>query len=136
MPRKKIEYDVEKFIKTLDEKKGDYVPNGVLLAELKKCKELGRVTDDCAKMFVAIASRLSNKLTYKTPEDKEDCVQRAVLDCLKYWDRFDPDKGENPFSYFTTVCTNGLGKGWEELGYTDLPHSMRVSLSASNIYSI
>jgi len=41
----------------------------------------------------------------------------------------------NPFAYFTTVCTNGLGKGWGELGYTDLPFAKRVYIS-DQIYSI
>lgn len=44
-------------------------------------------------------------------------------------------KKPNPFSYFTTVCTNGLAKGWKSLGYTDLPFSKRVYISDS-IYSI
>ena len=41
----------------------------------------------------------------------------------------------NPFAYFTTVCTNGLGKGWGCLGYTDLPFAKRVYIS-DQIYSI
>lgn len=41
----------------------------------------------------------------------------------------------NPFSYFTSVCTNGLGKGWKALGYTDLPFAKRVYITES-IFSI
>lgn len=54
--------------------------------------------------------------------------------------QFDEDgrvkmKKPNPFAYFTSVCTNGLAKGWGALGYTDLPFAKRVYISDS-IYSI
>ena len=57
------------------------------------------------------------------------------MDCVKYWKGFDTEKGDNPFAYFTTVCTNGLAKGWKELGYKDIPFSKRVYIT-ENIFSI
>ncbi len=141
MGRKKKETDIDKIkedIKT--NTKGYYVQNNVLLPEIIKSRELGKPTEDLINMFTAIARKLSNKYPYKYPEDKEDCIQRAVLDCILYWDRFDPYKSEkpNPFAYFTSMCGMGLRKGWNELGYNNkkgIPFSKRVYLT-NNIFSI
>lgn len=141
MGRKKKELDIDKIkeeIKT--NAKGYYVRNDILLPEIIKSRELGKPTEDLITMFTAIARKLSNIYPYKYPEDKEDCIQRAVLDCILYWDRFDPTKSENPnpFAYFTSVCGMGLRKGWNELGYNKkkgIPFSKRVYLT-NNIFSI
>lgn len=127
----------------LQKDEGWYVPNSILLPEYKKCLEKGYVTDDMAIMFKAIATKWANKLKYKTrggKSDKEDCISVAVMECLKRYKSFDLNKHEegkepNLFGYFSSVCIRGLAKGWEELGYKDLPAADRVYIS-DNIYSI
>lgn len=139
MGRCKKDFDIEKTKEEIKaDKNGHYVPNRVLLSEIMKSRELGKPTDDLIMMFTAIATKLSNVWYYKFPEDKEDCIQRAVLDCILYWDRFDTNKSDNPFSYFTSVCDKGIKKGWNELGYnpkTGIPFSKRIYLT-NNIFSI
>lgn len=120
-----------------------YLPKSAFLAEIMKCRKTGKVSDNLGIMFTALARKMSNIYVYKYPEDKEDCIQRAVLDCVLYWDRFDPTKSKypNPFSYFSQICGNALIKGWIALGYDGkseehgLPFSKRIYLS-DNIYSI
>lgn len=141
MGRKKKIEDIDKMkedIKT--NTRGYYVRNELLLPEIIKSREQNAPTEDLIAMFTAIARKLSNRWPYKYPEDKEDCIQRAVLDCILYWDRFDITKSENPnpFAYFTSVCGMGLRKGWNELGYNKekgIPFSKRVYLT-NNIFSI
>lgn len=143
MGRKKKVIDVEEYKRDL--RKGNvessstnyYVPNAILLEEWKVAKAQDAVTEDLALMFLRIASKFSNKFKYKYPQDKEDCIEFALLDCLKYWRSFNPEKSANPnpFAYFTELCKNGLAKGWNELGYVDCPIGMRMSIS-DNLYSI
>jgi hypothetical protein len=74
---------------------------------------------------------------FKTPEDKEDVKQSALLDCLMYWRNFDPEKSNNPFAYFTSVITNGYAKGWNTLYPQNKKAKGAIFTSIDNgIYSI
>lgn len=92
MGRKKKEFSFEECEEKLVSGEGYYVTNEALMEELAVCHrpEVDNVTNKMAIMFQSIATKLasSKKLPYKTEEDKEDCVQRGVLDCLKYWRGF------------------------------------------------
>ena len=82
MGRKKKVVDLEEYKRELksesEEKRneGHYVPNAILLEELKRCKETGEISDDLGRMFMAIATKLSNRNIYKYPDnyqvDKKD----------------------------------------------------------------
>jgi len=112
-----------------------YVSNPALLQEMIISKERGKLTDNAVKMIVLIATNLSKKLKYENPEDREDCIEFAILDCLQYWQNFNPERSKNPFAYFTSVISNGYAKGWRKLGYHNFPKRIMTSLS-SNIHSI
>jgi hypothetical protein len=76
--------------------------------------ELNKFAIDC---FIALANRAVDRLYFKDPRDREDCIQSAILDCLKYWRSFDETKSENPnaFAYFTQMCKNGYAKEWKKI---------------------
>ena len=112
-----------------------YIKNSILTAELIKCKQQDELTPEAVQMFVAIATKLSNTMHYTNPDDRDDCISTAVLDCIKYWRNFDPEKTMNGFAYITSICKNGFAKGWRQLGKMQLPDSKKVSLS-DNIYNI
>ena len=112
-----------------------YVKNADLLAEMIKSKEQGELTPEAAEMFVQIATKLSSLLKYTNPDDRQDCISAAVLDCLRYWQNFDPNVSQNAFAYITSVCRNGFAKGWRQLGKIQCPDSMRVPIS-DDIYSL
>ena len=114
---------------------GHYVRNADLLAEIKKSRERGELTTEAVLMFQQIATKLSTKLKYNNPDDREDCISAAVLDCIRYWSNFNPDVSENAFAYITSVCRNGFAKGWRQLGKIQCPDSLRISLS-DGIYSL
>lgn len=115
--------------------KTHYVKNSELRAELIKSGELGELTDRAVDMFVQIATKLSSKLKYNDPADREDCISYAILDCLRYWRDYDPEYSENAFAYITSVCLNGFAKGWRALGKIKCPDSARIPIS-DGIYSI
>ena len=113
----------------------NYVQNARLYEEMLKSKAQGKLTDKALGMIILIAQNISNRLHYNDPEDKKDCIQFAIMDCILYWDRFDPEKGNNPFAFFSSVCSNGFAKGWKRLGKQDFPASIVTSLD-SNIHSL
>ena len=114
---------------------GHYVRNADLLAELKKCRETGELSTKAVLMFKQIATKLSSKLVYNDPMDREDCISTAVLDCIRYWKNFNPEISDNAFAYITSVCRNGYAKGWRSLGKIQCPDSMKVPIS-DDIYSL
>lgn len=115
--------------------RGHYVKNKDLREELIKSREAGELTDTAIDMFIQIATRLSSKLKYNDPADREDCISYAILDCLRYWHDYDPEYSENAFAYITSVCLNGFAKGWRALGKIKCPDSIRIPIS-DGIYSI
>lgn len=112
-----------------------YVDNDELRDEMIKCKKTGEPSRKLVDMFMKIARQFSNKFTYMNPDDREDCIAFALLDCIRYWDRYDPSVSPRAFSYVTTMCSNGFGKGWHKLGKMKCPDSLKIPLS-DNIYSI
>jgi len=88
-------------------------------------------------MLLLMINNISAKKTYKDKEVEKDCKQQAILDCLKYWRRFDQEKSNNPFAYFTSVITNGLAKGWNEFYPQNKQAAGAIFTSIDNgIYSI
>ena len=132
---KNVKFNQIEGIKTKGSK--EYVSNPKLLEELLKSKELGRLTDAFTKMVILIATDISKKLHYVDENDRDDCIQYAIMDCLTYgYQKFDESKSKNAFAYLTSVCSNGFAKGWGKLGYHDLPASKKTRLDSGEVYSI
>lgn len=92
-----------------------YVKNKELLPEIIKCKELGELTPRAVEMLILIAENSNRKLSYEYDKDKEDCISGAIEDMLRYWDRFNPEKSTNAFSFYTQMAKNGFAKTWKKL---------------------
>jgi hypothetical protein len=80
---------------------GNYINNSVLLPEMIRAKELGRVTDELAVMYMKIAERYSMSKNFVTIPFREDMVSAGVLNLLKNGLKFNPERSNNPFSYLT-----------------------------------
>lgn len=92
-----------------------YLNNKDLLHQIIVSKEQCKLTPIAVDMLWKLVKESSKKLKYKDPQDREDCMSAAMLDLLRYWDRFDPAKSTNAFAFFTQVAKNGFAKGWNEL---------------------
>ena len=115
----------------------EYVSNPFLFKEIMKSKEQDKLTDAAIQMLMLMVDSIIAKKTFKTAEDKEDCKQTALLDCLQYWRGFDETKSTNPFAYFTSVITNGYAKGWNTLYPQNKKVKGAIFTSIDNgIYSI
>lgn len=100
-------------------KKGDqhYINNKEFTEEIINCKEKGELSPLAVQCFISLANRAVDRLYFKDPRDREDCVQSALLDCLKYWKSFDETRAQvpNAFAYFTQMCKNGYAKEWKKI---------------------
>lgn len=111
-----------------------YVNAEDLRKEIALSKEKGELTTKAVKMLQAMAEGASKKLKYKYEEDREDCIAFAMMDIIKYWKGYDPEKSKNVFAYYTQMIKNGFGKGWKKL----YPNSAltKVSLDHENLYNL
>lgn len=95
----------------------DYINNREFTNEIIQCKQQGALSKYVISCFDKLANRAVDRLYFRDPRDREDCVQSAILDCLKYWQSFDETKSKNPnaFAYFTQICKNGYAKEWKKI---------------------
>lgn len=56
------------------------------------------------KCIMDIAKNLSSKYQFNNYPYKEEMIGDAIEHCVRYLDSFDPEKSNNPFSYFTQTC--------------------------------
>ncbi len=100
-------------------KKGDkdYVNNKDFTNAIIECKKTGELSPFVIECFMSIANRAIRKLHFKDPRDREDCIQSALLDCLKYWNSFDETRADipNAFAYFTQISKHGYAKEWKKI---------------------
>ena len=92
-------------------KRGDknYINNKEFTQSVIESKEKDELQPFTIECFVMLANRAVERLYFKDYRDREDCIQSALVDCIKYWRNFDPEKSDPPnaFAYFTQMCKNG-----------------------------
>ena len=114
---------------------GHHVKNKDLREEIIKSKEQDELTPEALDMFILMADKFGNKLTYIYIEDRQDCCSTAIMDCFQYWRGYDPEKSLNAFAYYTQIIKNGYAKGWRRL-YGNMPKSSKISISQHQIYNL
>ena len=123
-------------------RKRNYLNGPDLLAEIILSKELDELTPKAVKMLQLLTEKAVTKLHYRNKMDKDDCIQSAMMDILKYWRGFKPEKSTNAFAYYTTIIYKGAAKGWNKLHPETKKQIEKISLNASfgdgdgGIYSI
>lgn len=113
----------------------NYVSNKELLSEIVKSKNQQALTPRALELLQLMTTRISCIMTYKWEEDQEDCIASAIEDVAKYWNRFNPERSNNAFSFYTQMIKNGLAKGWRKLH--PIKASLKVSISHEHgVYNI
>jgi DNA-directed RNA polymerase specialized sigma subunit len=111
-----------------------YVNPQELREELVRCKEKDQLTTRAVEMFQMMAKEASKKMRYRDEEDRKDCIAFAMMDVVRYWRSYNPEKSNNPFAYFTQMIKNGFAKGWRKLH--PLAAGDKVSLSHDNVFTM
>lgn len=94
--------------------KTHYVNNADFYAAIKdhweKClaaeeagEEPPRVPNYIGECILKIATHLSYKPNFINYSYREDMILDGVENCLQYLTNFDPNKGSNPFAYYTQI---------------------------------
>lgn len=92
----------------------NYLNNKDLYEQIIISKDQDKLTPEAEKMLILLAERAIRKLSYESDEDRQDCLQFAILDLLRYWRGFNP-KYKNAFAYFTEIAKKGYAKGWNKI---------------------
>ena len=81
-----------------------YINNRDFTNEIIRCKHglfneetgyqhvAGELSPKAIDYFIILANRAILKLRFSNPLDKEDCIQSALLDLLRYWKNFNEEK--------------------------------------------
>jgi hypothetical protein len=91
-----------------------YVDNKKFLDEMLKsketCKEFGddkksfpSIPDYIGECFMKIAERLSYRPNFVNYAFRDDMVADGIENCVQYAYNFNPERSNNPFSYFTQI---------------------------------
>jgi len=102
-----------------------YLTNKELYIEIVYSKAKGRLTPEAQRMLYLLAKNVHRKFYYRNVEDKEDCLQGAMLDVLKFWYNYNEIKSNNAFAYYSEVIKRGHAKTWNKL----LKHREDVSIN-------
>jgi len=65
--------------------------------------EKPRVTEYIGECFLKIATHLSYKANFINYTFKDDMISDGIENCLTAVEKFDPERGMNPFAYFTQI---------------------------------
>jgi DNA-directed RNA polymerase specialized sigma subunit len=111
-----------------------YVDPKELREEVLRSREKDALTPRAIEMFQTMAREASKKLRYRDEEDRKDCIAFAMMDVVRYWRSYNPEKSKDPFAYFTQMIKNGFAKGWRKLH--PLSAGEKVSLSHDNVFTL
>ena len=104
-----------------------YINNRDFTNEIIRCKygylneetgyqhKAGELSPKAIEYFVLLANRTIDRLHFSNPLDREDCIQSALLDLLRYWKKFNEEKSTNAFAYFTQIVKNGYAKEFKKI---------------------
>lgn len=85
-----------------------YVTNKEILGYMESWDRKGPMPDELGKVFLSIATNLSNKSNFVGYTWKDEMIAEAIYTCVKYFGNFDTEKSSNPFAYITRICYNSF----------------------------
>ena len=62
-----------------------------------------RISNYIGECFLKIATHLSYKANFINYTFKDDMISDGIENCITAVEKFDPERGKNPFAYYTTV---------------------------------
>ena len=96
------------------EKNAHYVDNNKFYQEITKWKKewdeavandepTPQCTNYLGECFVKISNHLAYKSNFVNYTFRDEMILDGIENCLRYADRFNPEKSKNPFAYFTQI---------------------------------
>lgn len=88
--------------------KNIYLSNKELLAEVKRAKRKGEMSNQLARMLQMLCSRYAKKGNFINYTYNEDMQAYAMMMLVRTWNSFNPEKSSNPFAFFTQCIKNSF----------------------------
>lgn len=85
-----------------------YLTNSRLLPEVIKAKEAGRLTDELAKMLMMLTRKYAMRPCFSGYTYREDMVSEALANLCQNALKFNPEKSNNPFAFYTSCINNSF----------------------------
>lgn len=85
-----------------------YLNNKDLLAEVKRSKRKGEMSDKLARMLQMLCSRYAKKGNFINYTYNDDMQSYAMMMLVRTWNSFNPEKSSNPFAFFTQCIKNSF----------------------------
>jgi DNA-directed RNA polymerase specialized sigma subunit len=94
--------------KTIPNKKEskDYLSNKQMYIEIIECQRIGKISDKLGKMFLLISQHFSTKKNFSGYSYRSDMISAGIVSCCVAFPKFDPQRSDNPFAYFSQVVFN------------------------------
>jgi hypothetical protein len=98
-------------------KKKNYIDADEMLQEYNECIQNNKCSYKLLKMFELIANRYSKSkaINFTSNQDRLVCVNYAVSEAWIKWNKFDSNRSENIFAFFTQMIKNDLKQHHEKL---------------------
>lgn len=85
-----------------------YLSNSKLLPAVIQSKEQGKITSELAEMLMMLATRYASRPIFAMYTYREDMVAEALADLCKNALKFNTERSNNPFAYYTSCIHNSF----------------------------
>jgi len=82
-----------------------YLTNAKLLPAVIRAKTIGKMTDELAEMLLMLTRKYAQRPCFNGYTYKDDMISEAITNLCLNALKFNSDKYDNPFAYYTT-CIN------------------------------
>lgn len=89
-------------------RKKNYINNADLLTQIKLSKKNGKMSDELANMLVLLTKRYASRGNFAGYSFIEDMQSHAHVQLCIAWDKFNDDKSNNPFAFYTQCIHNAF----------------------------
>ena len=89
-------------------KEEGYLPNPEMFKEVLKCQETGVISERLGKMYMIMAKRIATKPNFSGYSYKDEMISNGVVACCAALHKFNPEKSENTFAYYTSIIHNAF----------------------------
>jgi hypothetical protein len=83
-----------------------YVTNKILMEHVLESRARGEMTNGLARALILMCDRIARKGNFASYTYIDDMQSFAMVNMVKAWKSFNPDKSNNPFAYFTSCIGN------------------------------
>lgn len=119
----------------------NYIEKEDMMEEIRKSHEKGKPTEKLGEMFMTLCEKYSHNYMFRDYERrygkafKQDLLSSGLVACIRAWDKFDMEKFDNPFSFFTTCIFRAyIGYLSKEYNYGNTKNAMKVEVGMRGDY--